>query len=190
MKKQTTYTPYNSSWLKFGSCSLLSVGVGISLSPMITQLPWIVYHAHNLYEQYQHNNKLIKTVEIKLEGEKETRIVEMKPNFMDSFNIYNVLGLSACIFGLAKNIMLPQLPEDITKITDILAKVQAIHEFAQKEQPFLSHLQSIPTLVWAVSKGIHLFSSDKAEYNFTDKETGELISVEDIIDSDFLGYIN
>ena len=150
----------------------------------------IGYFAHNLYEQYQQNNKLTKTIKLKLEGEEETRIVGMKPNFMDSFNIYNVSGLLAFILGLAKDIMLPQLPESITKITDTLKKVQAIHEFAQKEQPFLSHLQSIPTLVWAVSKGIHLFSSDKAEYNFTDKETGELISVEDIIDSDFLGYIN
>ena len=162
----------------------------MSLSPKITKLLMIGYFAHNLYEQYQHNNKLTKTVEIKLEGEKETRIVEMKPNFMDSFTVYNVSGLSAYIFNFAYDIMRPQLPENITKITDTLKKVQAIKAFDAKEQPFLSHLGNISSLVCTVSKGIHLFSSNEAKYTFTDKNTGELISVENIIDSDFLGFTN
>jgi hypothetical protein len=37
---------------------------------------------------------------------------------------------------------------------------------------------------------MHLFSSNKAEYNFTDQKTGELISAEEVIGSEFLGHIN
>jgi hypothetical protein len=164
MKLKTTYTPYNSSLLKFIGLSLL-VNVAGALNQNIVPYLFIGYFAHNLYEQYQHNNKLIKTVELKLEGEKEARIVDMKPNFVDIFTVYNVSGLSAFIFDLA-------------------------NEFVTNKQPVLTKLEKISSLVWLVSKGIHLFSSDKAEYNFTDQKTGELMSAEDIIGSEFLDYIN
>ncbi len=169
MKLKTTYTPYNSSWLKFGGCLLLG-GVARSLNPKIAQLLMIGYFAHNLYEQYQHNNNLTKTIKLKLEGEKETRIVEMKPNFNDIFNQYNVSGLLfACLVSTLQIIefFVPQ-------------------QYLKKAKPII-----IPITVGTiVSKAIHLFSSDESEYTFTDKETGALFNEQDIIDSDFLGYIN
>ena len=173
--KLKTYTPYNSSWLKFGCCSLLS-GVGISLSPKTALLPMTGYYAHNLYEQYQHNNSLIKTVELKLEYEKETRIVDMKPNFVDSFTQYNALGLTFSLSLMAIQIMRHNSSADFN---DYKMHTPSTYNFCL-----------YTFLATYVSKGIHLFSSNEAKYTFTDKETGELISVEDIIDSDFLGYIN
>ena len=173
--KLKTYTPYNSSWLKFGCCSLLS-GVGISLSPKTALLPMTGYYAHNLYEQYQHNNKLTKTVELKLEYEKETRIVEMQPNFVDSFTVYNALGLTFSLSLMAIQIMRHNSSADFN---DYKMHTPSTYNFCL-----------YTFLATYVSKGIHLFSSNEAKYTFTDKETGELISVEDIIDSDFLGYIN
>ena len=179
MKKQTTYTPYNSSWLKFGVCGL-STALALPMfrdseMPVFWVLPMTGYYAHNLYEQYQHNNNLTKTVELKLEYEKETRIVEMQPNFVDSFTVYNALGLTFSLSLMAIQIM----NNSSADFNDYKMHTPSTYNFCL-----------YTFLATYVSKGIHLFSSNEAKYTFTDKETGELISVEDIIDSDFLGYIN
>ena len=178
--KLKTYTPYNSSWLKFGCCSLLS-GVGISLSPKTALLPMTGYYAHNLYEQYQHNNSLIKTVELKLEYEKETRIVEMQPNFVDSFTVYNALGLTFSLSLMAIQIM----NNSSADFNDYKMHTPSTYNFCL-----------YTFLATCVFKAIHFFSADDLfprsgeNYSFTDPKTGELMSEENIIDSDFLGYIN
>jgi hypothetical protein len=200
MTLRTTYTPYNSSWLKFGGFFLLRVVAG-------SQLP-IIYHTHNLYEQYQHNNKLTKAIKLKLEGEEETRRVDMKPNFMDSFTVYNASGLLGCIIlgtilqNISQNISgntfndFLKLAKDLSEANTSAEREQIRGLFSEALKPFvepnigLFSIFLLNSAVVSISKAIHFFSSDEAKYTFTDQKTGELISAEDIIDSEFLGYIN
>ena len=182
MKKQTTYTPYNSSWLKFGLCGL-STALALPMfrdseMPVFWVLPMTGYYAHNLYEQYQHNNSLIKTVELKLEYEKETRIVDMKPNFVDSFTQYNALGLTFSLSLMAIQIMRHNSSADFN---DYKMHTPSTYNFCL-----------YTFLATCVFKAIHFFSADDLlprsgeNYSFTDPKTGELMSEENIIDSDFI----
>ncbi len=180
MKKQTTYTPYNSSWLKFGICGLSTALAFPMLKDSAMHAFWVLpmtgYFAHNLYEQNQYNNNLTKTVELKLEGEKETRIVDMKPNFIDRFTYYNNFGL---IFSLSLMAIQIMRPDKGATLNDYKKNLPSTYEFCK----------SFFVVTYA-SKAIHFFSSDEAKYTFTDPKTGELMSEEDIIASEFLGYPN
>ncbi len=167
MQLKTTYTPYHPSLLK--SC-IYNVSTLFLLCERPSMhkywaLPMIGCSAYDLYAQHQYNNKLTKTVELKLEGEKETRIVDMKPNFMDSFTEYSISGILGGISSITVKTMSPQ--------------VGGRYE---------SH--TIFIMFRLLSQVSYFFSPHEAKYTFTDQKTGELISAEDIIDSEFLGYIN
>ena len=173
MKLKTTYTPYRPSLLKSSVCFssvLFLMYKDCSAKPVLWELPMIGHCAHDLYGRYQHNNSLIKTVELKLEGEKETRIVDMKPNFMDNSAVCDTLQILGCI----SSIMIKTMPA--SQLQNLPVNLYGIR-FVLSVSLLLQHLH---------------FHSDKVEFNFTDQKTGELISTEaisaaEVIGSEFLG---
>jgi hypothetical protein len=157
MKLRTTYTPYHPSFLKSAIYNVSTLLLLCERPEMheYWALPMIGCSAHDLYAQHQYNNKLTKTVELKLEGEKETRIVDMKPNFMDSFTEYSISGILGGISSITVKTMSPQV-----------GGLYAIH--------------IISIMFRLLSQVSYFFSPDKAKYTFTDQKTGELISEEEI----------
>lgn len=83
------YPTYNASWIKFLGCLISSWIVTPEIMPL--------YHAHNLYAQYQHNQKYKFTFK---EGNKQ---IIAEPNYIDSYTIYNLSALvSHCAITFAR----------------------------------------------------------------------------------------
>jgi hypothetical protein len=161
-KNPLKYQNYSPSFTKI-------LGTSIGSRYISSNILWIAYFGHNLYEKYQYNKKISKEVEVKLYDEAQARTVKIEPKYFDPQTWFYTTCLigNLCAFGLEK----------------ILIE-NSLHKQTLMKVGLHSGIASI------VFRLLHFFDSREKEFICTDVNTGEEIPHENMIRSDWFNEFN
>lgn len=168
MSIQLKYQAYHSSMLKLlgfiGSTALVSkVSSSKYFDSTNISIGAGLYFAHNLYAQYAHNASQENQIKVTTNG--DTKLVDISPQYFDSYSVYNLSGLIYC---LGKSI----LPSFSNK--NFIPHSEKLPEFFNEHSGKLLGLAII-------SKLASICTSDCRDLTLTDHETGEIIPHEIIL---------